>query len=459
MPDGTRPPAGTVAGAAAPDAVRRLEIFPIPGLPDIRPGDDLAALLAAAAPDLRDGDVVVVTSKVVSKAEGALLRAQPDESREALRQRAIRAESAEILAARGRTVIARTHHGFVLASAGVDASNVHPDEVALLPQAPDASARKLRAALADHTGHDVAVIVSDTFGRPWRNGLTDVALGCAGLPPLLDLRGRVDAYGAPLEMTEIALVDAIAAAADLVKGKLGQVPAAVVRGLERHVGDDGPGVAPLLRDRAGDMFARGSAEAYGDGLRDAPHARRTVRTFRPDPVPEQALERAFAAAVTAPAPHHTTPWSFAVVRERRAALLDAMADRWRTDLRADGFTSAQIDRRLARGEVLRAAPELVVPLLVRDGAHTYPDERRRAAEERMFVVAFGAAVQNLLVAVAAEGLGACWVSSTLFCPDLVRAVLDLDERYEPCGAVGIGVPADLPTPRPPRDPAPFVRWL
>jgi coenzyme F420-0:L-glutamate ligase/coenzyme F420-1:gamma-L-glutamate ligase len=443
-----------------PDAADRLEILPIRGLPDIRPGDDLAALLAAAAPDLRDGDILVVTSKVVSKAEGSLLRAEPGEDRETLRQRAIAAESAEILAQRGRTVIARTHHGYVLASAGVDASNVRDGEVALLPRDSDASARALRAGIAAITGRTVAVIVSDTFGRAWRNGLTDVALGCAGLPPLIDLRGRVDAYGMALEMTETALVDALAGAADLVKGKLGQIAAAVVRGLDGYVqAADGPGIGPLLRGKEGDMFARGSQEAYADGLRDAPHARRTVRAFRADPVPAAALQRALAAAVTAPAPHHTTPWLFAVVRERREALLDAMTDRWAADLRADGFTDEQVDRRLKRGDVLRGAPELIVPLLVRDGAHPYPDERRRAAEERMFVVAFGAAVQNLLIAVAAEGLGACWVSSTLFCPEVVRDVLDLEDRYEPCGAVGLGVPAEDPGVRTPRDPAPFIRWL
>jgi coenzyme F420-0:L-glutamate ligase/coenzyme F420-1:gamma-L-glutamate ligase len=443
-----------------PDATDRLEIWPVRGLPDIRPGDDLAALLAAAAPELQDGDVLVVTSKVVSKAEGALLRAEPGEDRETLRQRAIRAESAEVLAERGRTVIARTHHGFVLASAGVDASNVRDGEVALLPRDPDASARGLRAGLATLSGKNVAVIVSDTFGRAWRNGLTDVALGCAGLPPLIDLRGRVDAYGMALEMTETALVDALAGAADLVKGKLGQIAAAVIRGLADFVQPvDGPGIAPLLRAKDGDMFARGSVESYTDGLRDAPHVRRTVRSFRPDPVPTAALHRALAAAVTAPAPHHTTPWMFAVVRDRRAALLDAMQARWAADLRADGFTEDQIGRRLKRGDVLRAAPELIVPLLVRDGAHPYPDERRRAAEERMFVVAFGAAVQNLLIAVAAEGLGACWVSSTLFCPDVVRDVLDLEDRYEPCGTVGLGVPAESVTRRPERDPAPFIRWL
>lgn len=444
-------------GDRLPDAVPELAIWPILGVPDVRPGDDLAALLAATRPDLRDGDVVVVTSKVVSKAEGALLVAGPGEDREALRQRAIAAESAEVLARRDRTVIARTRHGFVLASAGVDASNVHADEVALLPQDPDASARALRRGLREWLGVDVGVIVSDTFGRPWRCGLTDVALGAAGLPAAIDLRGRIDPYGMALEMTETALVDSAAAAADLVKGKLGNVAAAVIRGLGSYLtAADGPGVAPLIRPVELDMFARGSREAFADGTRAAVLERRTVRTFTADPVEPAAIERAVAAAITAPAPHHSTPWLFVQVRERRAALLEAMQERWERDLRRDGFAEDRIARRLVRGEVLRAAPEILVPCVDHAAFHRYPDEIRAGAEHRMFLVAMGAAVQNLLVALAADGLGSCWVSSTLFCADVVRTVLDLDDRYEPCGAVAIGRPAHPPPDRPARDPQEFL---
>ncbi|MGF7235866.1 MAG: coenzyme F420-0:L-glutamate ligase [Frankia sp.] len=433
----------------------RLEVFGIVGIGEVRPGADLAALIVAALADpssagpLVDGDVVVVTSKIVSKAEGRLIHVQGD--RETVRQAAIDAETTRVVASRGPTRIVETRHGFVLASAGVDASNVDADEIALLPLDPDASARSLRAALRAATGVDVAVIISDTAGRPWRVGLTDMAIGVAGMAALRSHIGDIDDYGNELGMTEVADADELASAGELVKGKLGAVPVAVVRGFAT-LPDDGRGVAPLVRTAAEDMFRLGTAEAR----RDAVTSRRTVREFADKPVPPESLERAVAVAVTAPAPHHTTPWRFVVVTAARDRLLAAMADAWAADLRSDGFDPAAISRRLKRGDVLRGAPSLVVPCLVADGAHAYPDARRAAAEDRMFVVAMGAGVQNLLVALAAEGLGSCWVSSTLFCADVVRSVLDLPSNWQPMGAVGIGYPTHDAAARPARDPASFL---
>jgi coenzyme F420-0:L-glutamate ligase len=245
-----------------------VEVLPVYGLPELRPGDDLAGLLAGAAPWLRDGDIVVVTSKAVSKVEGRLLAAPADpSSREAARQAAVEAETVRVVATRGRTRIVETRHGLVLASAGVDASNVAADELALLPVDPDASAARLRAGLGTELNVDVAVIVSDTFGRPWRAGLVDVAIGVAGMPALVDLRGAIDSHGNRLEMTEIALADEVAAAAELGKGKLAGVPAAVVRGLS--LVDDGRGSRPLLRPAAEDLFRLGTAEAVELGRREA----------------------------------------------------------------------------------------------------------------------------------------------------------------------------------------------
>ncbi|MCW2696591.1 MAG: F420-dependent oxidoreductase [Modestobacter sp.] len=235
-------------------------MHPVVGLPEFTPGDDLAAAVAGAAPWLADGDVVVVTSKAVSKVEGNLVRVEPGTDREEARQRAVAAETVRVVARRGPLSIVETRHGWVMAAAGVDASNVAADALVLLPVDADASARRLRHRLAELLGVEVSVVVSDTFGRTWRDGLTDVAIGSAGLPALLDLRGAVDAHGNRLETTQVAVVDELAAAADLVKGKLAGVPVAVVRGFSAAAPDPDPGTRPLVRVGPDDLFPLGSRD-------------------------------------------------------------------------------------------------------------------------------------------------------------------------------------------------------
>ena len=423
--------------------------FGVEGLPEVRPGDDVAALVVATV-ELEDGDVVVVTSKLLSKAEGRLVPVPAGEDREAVRQLSVAEETVRVVARRGRTVIAQNRHGLVLAAAGVDTSNVRHDEIALLPDDPDGSARTLRDRLGALTGRRVAVVVTDTMGRPWRVGQVDQAIGVAGLTPVRDARGTVDSFGAVLEVTEIAVADELASAAELVKGKADGVPVAVVRGLV--LPDDGRDAGALVRPPEQDWFRLGTAEAH----RETVSLRRTVRAFAADrPVDRDVVLRAVAAAVTAPAPHSTTPWRFVLVEQQRTALLDAMAQRWGDDLRGDGIDETGIATGLRRGNVLRAAPYLLVPCLVRDGAHDYPDARRAGAEEQMFLLAMGAGIENLLVQLAGEGLGSAWVSSTLFCPDVVRDVLELDPSWEPMGAVAIGHAAAPVEPRRPRDPADY----
>jgi coenzyme F420-0:L-glutamate ligase / coenzyme F420-1:gamma-L-glutamate ligase len=432
-------PGASEPGRAGP----RVTVAGLAGLPEIGAGDDLAGLIAGSAPGLADGDIVVITSKVVSKSEGRVVRAGRDE--------AIEAETVRVVARRGPSRIVQTRHGLVLAAAGVDDSNVAPGMVALLPEDPDGSARRIRAGLRGQLGVSVGVLITDTMGRPWRVGQTDTAIGAAGLAPLRDYRGQPDAFGRPLEVTVTALADELASAADLVKGKLGGVPVAVVRGLPGLVTEaDGPGAQALIRPAAEDMFRYGAADVLA--------ARRTVRQFTDDPVDEGALRRSIAAALTAPAPHHSAPCRFAVVTsaQARAHLLDDMLAAWQADLRGDGFTEEEIARRVRRGEPLRRAPVIIVPCLVSEAAHAYPDRRRAAAEREMFVVAVGAAVQNLLVALAVEGLGSCWVSSTMFCRPVAAAALGLPDGWEPMGAVGVGHPAAAPPGRPPRDPADFL---
>jgi coenzyme F420-0:L-glutamate ligase/coenzyme F420-1:gamma-L-glutamate ligase len=245
--------------------VSRLEAWPLAGVPEVREGDDLAALLAAAAGgDLRPGDVLVVAHKVVSKAEGAVVAlgavrasARALELAEALGKdprhvQVVLDESVEVVRAERGVLVTRTRHGFVCANAGVDASNAGtPETLVCLPRDPDASARALRARLPGRP----AVVISDSFGRAWRHGQAEVAIGVAGLAPLEDWRGRTDAAGRELRATWIAIADQAAGAADLVRGKDSREPAVVVRGLERHVTDgDGPGAAALIRPVDEDLF-------------------------------------------------------------------------------------------------------------------------------------------------------------------------------------------------------------
>ncbi len=247
----------------------RLSARALDGLPEVVPGMDLAALVAEAlAEPLAAADVIVIAHKVVSKAEGritSLSDVRPSEralelgaelDKDPRLVEVILGESREVLRASRGVLICVTHHGFVCANAGVDASNVPgADRVVTLPREPDASARRLRRQIRDHTGVAPAIVITDSFGRAWRNGQADVAIGCAGLRPLEDWRGRLDANGRELRATWIAAADELAAAADLARGKDLAQPVVVISGAGRHVtADDGPGAQALLREAAQDLF-------------------------------------------------------------------------------------------------------------------------------------------------------------------------------------------------------------
>ena len=233
------------------------------GVPEVRRGDDLAGLLLPLV-ELADGDVVVVTSKVVSKAEGRVRTGSRDD--------ALPGETVRVVARRGPTTIVRTRHGLTMAAAGIDASNVERGQVALLPEDPDASARSLRAAVLERTGRNVGVVVTDTAGRAWREGQTDIAIGAAGLTVLEEFAGRTDAHGNELAVTAPAVADQIAGVAELAQGKLAGRPFAVVRGRADLVlppGESGPGAGALVRAEGADLFGFGAREAVVRAVRGA----------------------------------------------------------------------------------------------------------------------------------------------------------------------------------------------
>jgi len=430
-----------------------VEVIPVPGIPEVMAGDDLPSMIFdamnRAGVELRPGDVVAVTQKIVSKAEGRVVP-EGDGGKDSW----VATESRRVVARRDDLVIAETRHGFVCANAGVDASNVAEGFLTLLPEDPDASAEEIRVALRSGSGAQVAVVVTDTFGRAWRAGLVNVAIGCAGLPALVDLRGTPDASGRMLEATIEAVADQVAAASGLVMGKSSNVPVAVVRGLEVTGPDRGDGIRPVVRPPREDLFRYSPLQAI--------LARRSVRSFGAESVPRELVVEAVGAACTAPAPHHTRPWVF-VALDRGAArkrLLTAMAQAWTEDLRSDGTSREVVDRRLGKSDALLAeAPLLIVPFVRLRGAHVYADEERAGAEREMFLLSGGAAIQNLMLGLHAVGLASCWVSSTLFCKEETVESLGMEPEWIPLGSLAVGVPSGEAPPRPAIDVTQFLRGL
>lgn len=405
-----------------------VEVIPIRDIPEVEGGDDIAALITGALRPagvrLLDGDVVVVTQKVVSKAEGRVVPELPDG-----KAAWVRRETRRVVARRGDLIIAETRHGFVCANAGVDASNVAEGFLTLLPLDPDGSAERIRSSLRRVTGVDVGVLISDTFGRPWRGGVVNVAIGCAGLPSFVDLRGTKDATGRVLEATIVALADEVAAAGGLVMGKAEGVPVAIVRGL-RPEGTRAPASA-LIREPRADLFRESPLQAI--------HSRRSVRRFGPGSVPREALVEAVGAACTAPAPRDTAPWLFIALESgpARKRLLASIAE-----------------------APLGDAPVLVVPCVRMKGSRSYPDEERASAERETFLLSAGAAIQNLMLALHAQGLASFWDATTLFGKEETREALGLEDEWIPLGSVAVGpAPEEGPPPGPAIDPSDFLREM
>lgn len=404
-----------------------MEIFAIEGLPEISAGDDLVGLILSNA-EVRSGDILVISSKVVSKAEGRLI---PGEDRLA----AIESESVRVVARRGQTVIAETKHGWVMAAAGVDLSDIPQGKVALLPLDSDASAEAIREGF-NQRGIQVGVIITDTFGRPWREGLIDQAIGVSGVVAVIDHRGNTDRHGRELAATITAVADEIASASELVRTKSQHLPVAIVRGLEHYLGEGR--AQQLRRSPEQDWFRFGHREVVA--------SRRTVRQFDDRPVPRAILDFALEAGLMAPAPHGSSPMRFVVLENERELLLKAMEDAWRADLESDGFDTEAIERRISRGAVLHRAPHVIAAFVTLEKAHSYSDDRSDA-ERDMFIAAGGAGIENTLIALASEGVGSAWISSSIFCPEVARETLGLSPHWQPLGLIAVGYPITSASPR------------
>jgi coenzyme F420-0:L-glutamate ligase/coenzyme F420-1:gamma-L-glutamate ligase len=371
-----------------------IQLIPLEGLPEVEPGDDLAALLEPPleANGVTDGDVLAVTQKIVSKAEG---RVVPAEDRAAWVER----ESVGVVAHRGDLLITRTRHGFVCANAGVDASNVREGFLTLLPEDPDASAERLQKELSARLGVSrLGVVITDTFGRPWREGVVDVAIGCASLPSLVDLRGTIDDHGRELETTLVAFADAVAAASGLVMTKTARVPAALLRGLDGSTRDAPPGPASALVRRPEDDLFRESALV-------AVSAARPSHAFGPGEVSRDVVENAVAAACAAAPPGD---WSVVAV--------DSPAARRRLVISAAADASP------------RSAPTLLVVC-----ARTASETSELAA-----LLSAGAVIRGLAVALHAQGLAWSWDPNDSLDAGTTRAALALGEDWRPLAIVAVG---------------------
>jgi coenzyme F420-0:L-glutamate ligase/coenzyme F420-1:gamma-L-glutamate ligase len=438
------------------------------GVPLVKPGDDLAVItleaLSASDEMLRDGDILVIAQKIVSKAQGRIVQlASVEPSPQALTLACevnkdprlvelILRESTEVVRYRRDVLVVAHRLGFVMANAGIDQSNIEhgakDDMALLLPENPDASCAQLREALKAATGADVAVIINDSHGRAFRNGTVGVAIGASGLTTLADLRGKPDLFHRRLQSTEVGVADEIASAASLFMGQAGEGrPIVLARGLPVPRGDGT--AAELVRAKELDLFRIQPAASPPPSpfeqvasrlLRD----RRSVRRYSPQPVPDIVIEELIYAATCAPSAHNRQPWRFALLKDTvaRRQLAYAMGEQLRADRTRDGDPLKVIANDVARSTArITGAPLGVVVCLTMEDMDAYPDERRMAAEHQMAVQGAAMAMQNMLLAAHAAGLGASVMCAPLFCPDTVRCALELPPQWEPQALVTLGYPA------------------
>lgn len=432
-------------------------LIALSGVPLVNPGDDLTniilAALAASQEQLRDGDVLVIAQKIVSKCAGRIVRLGSIESSaeaQALGREVnkdprlvelILRESTEVIRKRRDVLIVAHRLGFIMANAGIDHSNVEQgmgdDTALLLPENPDETCAALRTRLKALTGADVAIIINDSHGRAFRNGTVGVAIGASGLPALIDRRGEPDLYGRRLQSTEVALADEIAAAASMLMGQGDEGrPVVIARGIPMQSRDGS--AAELVRPKSLDLFRAPSGANLLRG-------RRSIRRYLQKPVPDALLETILETAAHAPSAHNRQPWRFAIVTEAESkrGLAAAMGDRLRADRTRDGDSPEAIEQDVARSFArITSAPVVIMVCLTMEDMDIYPDARRSNAEHQMAIQGTAMATQNLLLAAHEAGLGASVMCAPLFCPDTARNALELPARWEPQVLVMLGYPAN-----------------
>jgi len=449
----------------------QLTLTAVPGIPLIRPGDDLAAIILHCLHEsgllLQDNDVLVIAQKIVSKAEGRLV--VPDQVQPSPQAYALAAEtgkdprlvetilrdSRDVVRHHRGALIVEQQSGFVCANAGVDHSNVPTcdgePQVALLPEDSDVSAARLRERFCQATGKDIAVIINDSHGRPFRLGTCCVAIGVAGMTALSDRRGQPDLFGQPLRITTVGTADEIAAAASLLMGQANEgQPVILVRGAPFECG---PGTArDLLRPREDDLFREPVPQTE---LVNLLYRRQSIRRYRRRAVDRDTLEQLIAAACSAPSAHNRQHWRFAVITARavKEQLASSMGEYFRQDMRRDGLSTDEIEARAVRSyRRLVEAPALIiagfsataVELPNSDSMTTTEPAVESKIEETMAIQSVAAAIENLLLAATAFGLGACWMCWPLFCPHVVRESLGLRDDFQAQALLTLGYPAETP---------------
>ena len=432
------------------------------GVPMVKPGDDLTAVirqaLAVSNEVLRDGDVLVIAQKIVSKAQNRYVRLRdivPSPRSQQLARHVnkdprlvelILRESTEVVRYRRDVLVVAHKLGLVMANAGIDQSNVeqghNDDTVLLLPEDPDQTCALLAKNLRARTGASVRVIINDSHGRAFRRGAVGVAIGAYGVPTLADLRGQPDLYGRRLRSTDVGAADEMASAASLLMGQADEGrPIVLIRGLPHSAGNGT--AAGLIRPKSADLFRTVSPN-------DLIGVRRSIRRYSETPVADAVIEQLLEAAVSAPSAHNRQPWRFAVIKAPavKLRLAQAMADRLREDRSRDGDPADVIEEDVAHSIArINGAPVIIVVCLTVKEMDRYPDSRRNAAEHQMAVQGTAMAMQNLLLAAHALNLGASVMCAPLFCPDTVRAALKLPDDWESQALITLGFPANEGKPR------------